>query len=108
MLDTSRAEEALAEARRHAEKAGLVEDLQKNLDYLGTYAGAERTRCRLFPDFAPYSFEFVMEKLDSEGQWKRWFNGGLVYHGGHDGHGSGSAPTLAVTVSPTTGWSIHT
>lgn len=41
-------------------------------------------------------------------EWVYWFNGGLLYHGNHDGFGSGEAPTLAVTLNPTDGWSIHT
>lgn len=41
-------------------------------------------------------------------EWVHWFNGGLLYHGNHDGFGSGEAPTLAVTLNPTDGWSIHT
>lgn len=36
------------------------------------------------------------------------FNGGLLYHGSHDGFGSGKGPTFAVTLTPTHGWSIHT
>lgn len=35
-------------------------------------------------------------------------NGGLIYHGPHDGFGSGSAPTFSACLTPTTGWSIHT
>ena len=35
-------------------------------------------------------------------------NGGLIFHGKHDAFGSGSAPTFAVTLEPTDGWSIHT
>jgi hypothetical protein len=34
--------------------------------------------------------------------------GGLLFHGPHDGFGSGSGPTFAVSLSPTVGWSIHT
>jgi hypothetical protein len=35
-------------------------------------------------------------------------SGGLIFHGKHDGFGSGSAPTFAVTLEPTSGWAIHT
>jgi hypothetical protein len=87
--------------------------LESRLNYLGTYGGkdgdgADKTRVRLFRDFAPYSFSFVIESKDTTGTWSTWFNGGLIYHGPHDGNGSGSAPTFAVTLSPTLGWSIHT
>ena len=41
-------------------------------------------------------------------EWKRWFNGGLLYHGPVDGFGSGSSPVFAVTLTPVYGWSVHT
>ena len=87
--------------------------LKNRLDYLAGYGGknkdgADKTRVLLFKDFAPYSFEFVIEAQDARGEWSRWFNGGLLFHGAHDGGGSGSAPTFAVTLTPTTAWSIHT
>jgi hypothetical protein len=87
--------------------------LKNRLDYLAGYAGkkadgSDKTRARLYKDGAPYSFGFVIEAQDANGEWTTWFNGGLLYHGPHDGHGSGAAPTFAVTLTPTTGWSIHT
>jgi hypothetical protein len=84
------------------------------LDYLANYGGNDENgedRCvvELYKDFAPYSFEFTIYRRGSNGQPDVvWFNGGLIFHGDHDGHGSGSAPTLAVTLTPTDGWSIHT
>lgn len=36
------------------------------------------------------------------------YNGGILFHGKRDGFGSGSAPTFAVTLTPTSGYSIHT
>ena len=102
-----------------AKGAGLYEandnthTLKSRLDYLAHYGGknadgSDKTRVRLFKDFAPYSFGFVIESKDENGAWKTWFHGGLLFHGAHDGHGSGAAPTLAVTLTPTIGWSIHT
>lgn len=83
--------------------------LKRRLDYLESYGGESQTvRARLFKDFAPYSFGFVLEKKSADGEWKHWFTGGLLFHGSHDGNGSGSGPTFAVTLTPTTGWSIHT
>jgi hypothetical protein len=38
----------------------------------------------------------------------KWFNGGLIYHGRHDGGGDGGAPTFSVNLTPQYGWSIHT
>ena len=94
-----------------ADKVGLRHQLDEQLEFLGTYAqhdGRDRTRCRLFKDFAPYSFEFLMEIRDGEDQYRRWFVGGLIFHGPHDNGGDGGFPTLAVSLTPTTGWSVHT
>lgn len=107
MLDTTRAEEALGEARAFAAACDLAEQLEEKLRYLDRYAGGETTCCRLLPDRAPYSFEFVMQRRVKD-QWTFWFAGGLIFHGPHDGHGSGSAPTFAVSLEPVHGWSIHT
>jgi hypothetical protein len=54
-------------------------------------------------DFAPHSFYF--ERYENE---KFRGNGGIIYHGKHDGFGSGSAPTFSVCLEPTQGWQIHT
>jgi len=104
-------EEHYVKVLAFATKTGKFEDLRKNLDYLDTYADQDKqglTECLLFSDFAPNSFHFIMNKKNSKGDYVRWFNGGLIFHGSHDGYGSGEAPTLAVTVNPTDGWSIHT
>jgi hypothetical protein len=99
----------LKQVEAFAEKVGLREQLDEKLKYLGGYAGGVNTRCTLYKDFAPASFEFVMERRDCvHTPWKRWFNGGLIYHGPHDGFGSGGAPTFSVSLSPEHGWQIHT
>ncbi|MFO0675330.1 MAG: DUF4120 family protein [Polyangiaceae bacterium] len=102
----------------HAKAIGLYEGegdshnaaLKSRLEYLDQYGGKanDRTRVRLFRDFAPYSFSFVVEKKNDAGAWSTLFNGGLLFHGPHDGHGSGAVPTFAVSITPATGWSIHT
>lgn len=82
--------------------------LKSRLDYLQNYGGdGDRMRVRLWKDFAPFSFYFVIEAKNGD-DWKRFMNGGLIFHGPHDGNGSGSAPTFAVTLESTYGWSIHT
>lgn len=108
MLDTDKIQDALEKARSFAKANNLIKNLEDKLTYLADYGGGTKTRCRLFPDFAPLSFDFTMDKLNDEGDWVYWFNGGLIFHGNHDGHGSGSEPTFAVTIEPITGWSIHT
>lgn len=103
----------LQEVMVFAEKIGKKDQLQKKLDYLGSYGGdTDKVRAVLDRDFSPYSFVFSVYRRDPTTGFfdfdKRWFNGGLLYHGSHDSYGSGSAPTFAVTVEPTDGWSIHT
>lgn len=66
-----------------------------------------KTQCDLHGDWAPLSFAFCVHKIVG-GEKKYWFNGGLIFHGSHDGFGDGGAETLSVCVSPTNGWSIHT
>lgn len=87
--------------------------LASRLKYLETYGGkaddgTDRMRVRLMPDAAPHSFYFVIERKNQRDEWATLFNGGLLYHGAHDGNGSGSGPTSAATLTPMNGWSIHT
>lgn len=99
------------EVMEFATKIGLRDQLEDKLRFLDRYAehgDRGKTRCRLRKDFAPASFEFVMERRNSEGGFEAWFVGGLILHGAHDNKGDGSFPTLSVTISPTTGWQIHT
>lgn len=103
-----------------AKTSGIYEDNGKNdnalssrLKYLENYGGKDgdgndRMRVRLMPDAAPMSFYFVIEKKSDTGEWRTLFNGGLLFHGRHDANGSGAAPTFAVTLEPTEGWSVHT
>ena len=82
--------------------------LKSRLDYLEQYGKSDKTRVRLFPDGAPHSFYFVIEQKSGDGEWECLLNGGLLFHGPHDGLGSGAGPTFACTLVPTRGWSIHT
>jgi len=94
-----------------ADKIGMSEQLEGRLQYLNTYAENEeqgKTCCRLFKDFAPYSYFFIMEIRQLDGSFRQWFNGGLIFHGKHDNGGDGSYPTLSMCLAPTDGWSIHT
>ena len=75
-------------------------DRLKQVDY---YYDAEIS---IYNDFAPHSFEFVRRNL------KGIFmgNGGIIFHGPHDGFGSGSAPSFSVSLddSKEIRWQIHT
>jgi hypothetical protein len=111
--DKKHYEDVVAFAKKHGRYDDTRKDnctLKSRLDYLEKYGGENNAsfRTRLFRDSAPASFYFVIEKKNDTGAWTRLFEGGLLYHGAHDGFGSGSGPTFAVTLTSTDGWSIHT
>lgn len=62
----------------------------------------------LFPDFAPKSLYFEIQRLRHNGESQRYVNGGIIFHGEHDNGGDGSFPTLSVSMEKVNGWSIHT
>ena len=110
MLDTTTVTDKLAEVQAFAVRIGMRDNLEAQLRFLDEYAedgDRGRTSCRLYPDFAPYSFGFLM-RLRRGGKYLDWFNGALIFHGPHDGGGDGTAPTLAVCLQPTVGWTVHT
>ncbi len=86
----------------HANAIGLADNLQKNLERLLAIANNMGGVCHLGFDFAPYSFSFAGVRGETT-----VINGGLIFHGAHDIGGDGSDPTLSVSLSPTTGWQIH-
>ena len=90
-------------ARAFADKIGKRANLEDNLQYLDRLARDGRT-VKLFSDFAPQSFYFVIETQEGH----QWMNGGVIFHGDHDGYGSGEAPTFSCCLEPTDGWQIHT
>lgn len=107
MLDATRVTDQLTKARAYADSIGKRDQLEQQLTYLDTYAEdgeRGRSRCRLFPDFAPHSFEFVLEVKKPDGTYNTWFNGGLIFHGG----GKGGMPELSVSLSNEVGWQVHT
>jgi hypothetical protein len=96
-------EEHLAAVREFADRTGQRAQFEERLADLTQYAPDGFT-VELYTDFAPMSFYWV--ELATNG--KVYMNGGLIYHGQHDGGGNGSAPTFSVCLTPTNGWSIHT
>jgi len=68
----------------------------------------EKCRITLGRDFAPYSFSMLIEKLTPEGNYAPILNGGVIFHGPHDGFGDGSAPSFSVSLSGEVGWEMHT
>jgi hypothetical protein len=103
-----------------ARRLGLYDQLRGRLYYLSTYAnrpgctydklaGVGNTRCELYPDFAPYSFQFAMRRfLTKSGVWDGWFNGGLILNHPQLSACDGTFPTLCVTLDTSVGWQVHT
>ena len=58
----------------------------------------------LTADFAPLSLNFYV--MDKKNQCQ--LNGGVIYHGSHDGGGNGLSTTFSVNLEPCIGWVIHT
>lgn len=80
-----------------------ADSFRENLDRLaGLARGGSKVRIGL--DFAPLSFGFAVIRSDGSA----WICGGLIYHGSHDRGGDGGAPTYAVSLQPSEGWSLHT
>ena len=59
----------------------------------------------IYNDWAPRSFEFVQMFGERAGM-----NGGIIFHGPHDGGGNGGAPTFSVSLSSdrSARWEVHT
>ncbi len=57
----------------------------------------------IYTDYAPRSFAFIRMY---DGKFSG--NGGIIYHGSHDGGGNGGAPTFSVSLTPAKGWQVHT
>ena len=92
-------EEYFEQVERFAHDTGRLEQFYSRLEQLCSNGDT----VRLFRDFAPHSFEFVRMR-----NGMRLYNGGLIFHGSHDGGGNGGAPTYSVSLNPVDGWSIHT
>lgn len=72
----------------------------KRLKYADTNGKSQTT---IYPDWAPHSLYF--ERIYPNGSKT---NGGVIYHGNHDGYGSGAAPSFSVSITGAKGWAIHT
>ena len=96
--------EHLQAVREFADRTGQRTQFESRLSDLYRYISADGYTIMLYEDFAPYSFYW--EEISPNG--KRSMNGGLIYHGPHDGGGNGGAPTFSVNLEPSNGWCIHT
>lgn len=110
------AKEQWKAAKKLARELGLTKQFSKVLFYLNEYGEPigkgprPEVRVTLYKDFAPYSFSILWERRSIiTGDWKMWFQGGLIFHGPHDNGGDGSFPSLSVNNGDTRhGWSVHT
>lgn len=89
--------EYLLGVKDDAVRQELSQTLRDGLSHIAAF-GTDGAPAELFGDGAPFSFTWRAGGL----------LGGLLFHGPHDGFGSGEAPTFAVTLTPTYGWQIHT
>ena len=92
------------EAVRYGDPDGAA-DLEATLSYgLSVISRCTKNTvggmAKVFKDWAPLSFAFVC------GQGG--MNGGIIFHGSHDGFGGGGPPTFSMCLEPTEGWQVHT
>jgi hypothetical protein len=93
----------LEEVLAFAAQSGRAHTLHQSFDVINRIATNFQGKIALMPDFAPYSFYF-----DVRNDRGRVMNGGIIFHGKHDGGGNGGAPTFSVCLTPTDGWTVHT
>ena len=106
MIDYSRCEEYYNQVCEEAARLGMLEQLIEKLVQIG--GDKDTVRCVLFKDFAPLSFAFNLERKGKDGEYHHMMNGGLIFHGNHDGNGNGGAPSFSVNTSGESGWQVHT
>jgi len=94
----------LDEIKAFAIEKNLLENFKETFSRFETYTDKGYT-VTLYNDFAPLSLYFEITLNE-----KFILNGGFIFHGPHDGFGSGGAPTFSVCIDPDDkpGWSIHT
>lgn len=97
-------EGALQEQLLYASTIGDT-SLQDCIDRLNSADDYNKSETVIGKDFALRSFEFARMK-----EGRCIINGGIIYHGPHDGFGSGLAPTFSVSLSnnKSNNWQLHT
>ena len=100
-LAKERFEECKGIAEKHSHLTESWEQCLQSLERLGTNLKGTVEVCT---DFSPLSFNWGVVRDDGSCP----LNGGMIFHGPHDGFGSGGAPTFSVSLNPEHGWSLHT
>jgi hypothetical protein len=96
-----------AKAVEFATNHNCLAQFMKNIERIAGYGdGKVLYECILVADFAPLSFQFIVNRPDGT----RWLNGGLIYSGpGQPLDGSGPAFTVGIGLdSLKHQWSLHT
>jgi len=122
----------MAQVVRFAKDNGILPHPIETLRYLDGYAcrvddgdgvkftDRTRTRCIMWRDWSPWSFNFLMERRRDANKmmladaptnipgYQRWFNGGVIFHKGAEA--GCSAPQFSVTLSGRSDarWEVHT
>jgi hypothetical protein len=92
------------EIKTYAKENNMLESFKNTYSRIENYSDKGYT-VTLYSDFAPLSLYFEITLNE-----KFILNGGFIFHGPHDGFGSGIAPTFSDCIDPDNkpGWSIHT
>jgi hypothetical protein len=96
-------EKNFEDARAKGKEFKLLSTWNRCVDTLSRLAGKEG-HVVVSHDSAPLSFGWAA--INAEG--KCTMNGGMIFHGAHDGGGNGQGPTYSICLNPTDGWAIHT
>ncbi len=90
---------AVAEGHEH-----LKPSWEQCLTSLKNVAANYKGEVEFVKDLAPLSLTWGIIREDGSCP----LNGGMIFHGPHDGFGSGSVPTFSVSLSSEHGWQLHT
>lgn len=97
-----------------AEKKGLKDKFEKQVNYLRTYGDKDQTgrfKVILNKDFAPASFSVSWFMKNAQGEYEFFCNGGMIYHGdqsGWDESGQYVDPLNVQLVATENPWVIST
>ena len=99
--------------RAFAEKKGLLEQLEEQLEYLRKFADPEEKglmKVLLGVDFAPASFTITWQRRTKTGEYEFFMNGALIYHADQGGwsQDGGHVDPLSIVVGEEKPWMIHT
>lgn len=112
LIILSEDKEYFKEVKKAAEDAGLIRQFNDAMQYLHLYGcgweDPDAARVELTKDFAPLSFGARIQFRQSDGSYKTWACGGLIYQG-PDIPADGSSPSFTVSLnSSKVGWFLHT